>query len=182
MFILTRSAGKLKKVPSFRKKWGLKAACVSNGALYKGIARFLGMTLIKENEGDPLSSVYIKNKFLAAKKASKNHDFVFCHIKGADLLAEDGKAKEKKEFIETIDKQLPILENLKDVLLIVTSAHATSSLKTRHEKFPVPILIYPSPETIKRQKFTERDCRKGNLGEVENLKIIPLILKIASKK
>ena len=181
-FILIRSAGKLKKVPSFQKKWGLKAACVSNGALYKGIAKFLGMTLVKESRGDPLSSVYIKNKFLAVKRTLKKYDFIFCHIKGADLLAEDGKAKRKKEFIETIDKQLPILENLKNTLLIVTSDHATSSLKKQHEKFPVPILIYPSSGTIKRQKFTERDCRKGNLGEVKNLKIIPLVLKIASRE
>ncbi|MDP2926972.1 MAG: 2,3-bisphosphoglycerate-independent phosphoglycerate mutase [bacterium] len=181
-FILIRSVGKLKKVPSFQKRWGLKAACVSNGALYKGIAKFLGMTLVKESGGDPLSSVYIKNKFLAVKRALKKYDFIFCHIKGADLLAEDGQAKGKKEFIETIDKQLPILENLESTLLVVTSDHATSSRQKSHVALPIPILIYPAQKGKPNQKFTERDCRKGNLGEIQNLKILPLVLKIASRE
>lgn len=192
-FILTRSAGKMKKVMSFKEKWGLRPGCLSHGALYRGIGKYLGMDIIadgtsdislnaiKKSGGDPLSSVFIKNKFLAAKKALANYDFIFCHIKGADLLAEDGQAKGKKEFIETIDKQLPILENLKSVLLVVTADHATSSRQKSHAALPIPILIYPARKGRPNQKFTERDCRKGNLGEVQNLKILPLVLKIASE-
>ncbi|MBI4359142.1 MAG: 2,3-bisphosphoglycerate-independent phosphoglycerate mutase [Candidatus Nealsonbacteria bacterium] len=179
-FILTRSAGKMKKVVPFKQKWGRKAGCLSYAALYRGIAKFLGMGIIKERDGDPFSASYLRDKFRAARDALRHYNFIFCHIKGADLLAEDGKAQEKKEFIEAIDKQLPILENLKDVLLVITADHATSSRQKSHAAFPIPILIYPAGQTRPEQKFTEKDCRKGNLGEIQNLKILPLILRIAS--
>jgi 2,3-bisphosphoglycerate-independent phosphoglycerate mutase len=181
-FILVRSPGKLKRVPNFEKRWGLMAACVSLGNLYQGVARFLGMSIIKERGGNPFSSEYIRQKFAATKRALGTFDFIFCHIKGADILAEDGDFLGKKRFIETIDRNLPILENLKDTLLVVTSDHATSCLQKTHAIFPIPILIYPT--TIKPegyQRFTERDCRKGNLGEIKNLKILPLILRLASE-
>jgi len=178
-FILTRSAGKLKKVQTFREKWGLKAAGVSSGALYKGIARFLGMDLIKGRNQDYLSAAYLKEKFLLVKSCLPNYDFVFCHVKGADLLAEDGQAQKKRRFIESIDKNMKILENLEDVLLVITADHATSSLTKQHEKFPIPLLIWPGSTERPDQKFTELACQKGNLGEVPNLKILPLIVELS---
>jgi 2,3-bisphosphoglycerate-independent phosphoglycerate mutase len=178
-FILTRSTGRLQKVISFEKKWGLKAGAVSKGALYRGIAKYLGMTLLQENGGDPVSSVFIRNKFRAAKAALKKYDFIFCHVKGADLLAEDGDYLAKKRFIEIIDKELAVFKNLKGARLVITSDHATSSLKKSHAKGIIPLLIYPANGRSQSQQFTEKGCQKGNLGEVKNLKIIKLVKKLA---
>lgn len=175
-FVLTRGAGHLKKVISFERKWGLKAAGVSNGALYRGIAKFLGMALVKENGGGPTSSAYIKNKFLAAKKSLEKYDFVFCHIKGADLLAEDGQALKKKKFIETIDREMKLLENSKNTLLVVTSDHATSSVRKSHSILAVPFFIHPA-ENNSVKEFTETECNNGK--KISNLAMMPLVLKLA---
>ena len=151
------------------------------GALYKGIGKYLGMDLLPGNGGDPASSAFIRIKFLAAKKALGKYDFVFCHIKGADLLAENGDYLGKKNFIETIDNNLPILDNLKSTLLVITSDHGTSCLKKQHTASFVPFLIYSSETKTTGNKiasvFTEKECQKGK--KVESLKMIPLIVKMA---
>lgn len=176
--LLTRGAGHPRKVESFEKKWGLKAAGLSKGALYKGIARFLGMNLLPEKEGDYLSANYLRAKFRAARQASQKYGFVFVHVKGADLLAEDGRALAKQRFIETIDKELKVLENLKDVVLVVTSDHATSSVKKSHAKGAIPLLIYPAREGSRcpAARFTEKEARQG--PRLPNLKIMPRLLKL----
>ncbi|MDP3093301.1 MAG: 2,3-bisphosphoglycerate-independent phosphoglycerate mutase [bacterium] len=181
-FILLRGAGKLKNVESFQKKWGLKSGCLSLGALYRGIAKFLGMAIIKEKQGDPFSSAYLKNKFYAAKNALKKYDFVFCHVKGADLLAENGDFLGKKKFIEKVDKELKIFKDLKHTLLVITADHATSCQTKTHAKGPIPLLIWGLPKKHNPgAKFTESGCLKGNLGQVKNLKILPLVKNLTSE-
>lgn len=163
-YILVRGGGSLKKIPSFQQKYKLKAACVAGGALYKGIGKALGMDLINVKGANALPTTNLKGKFLAAKKALKNYDFVFCHIKAADNLAEDGKYTEKKEFIEKIDKNLKPLLGLKNTLIVVTADHATCSLLKRHCLELVPLIIY--------------GAQKDNLGQIEQIELMPKILTL----
>lgn len=128
--ILTRGAGFFKKTPSFKEMYGLKAACIAGGALYKGIAKILGMDLVKVRGANGFINTNLKGKFLAARKILrqgkerffqnvnkenlkpknyKKYDFVFLHIKAADSLAEDGNFQGKKEFIEKIDENIKFL-------------------------------------------------------------------------
>jgi len=141
-YILIRGAGSPGQIMSFQEKWQMKPCCIAGGALYKGIAKFLGFDLIKVKGANGLPSTSLKGKIAAAKEALKKYDFVFCHIKATDSLAEDGNFIGKKEFIEKIDENLKEIIDLKNVLIVVTGDHSTCSLLKRHCSELLPVLIY----------------------------------------
>jgi 2,3-bisphosphoglycerate-independent phosphoglycerate mutase len=180
-YILLRGAGKFKKIESFKKKYGLKSGFIAGGTLYKGIGRYLGMEEIKVKGADGTIKTNLKGKFLAAKKAIKNYDFIFLHIKATDNLAEDGKFLEKKEFIEKIDQNLKPILNLKNVLIVVTGDHSTCSLKKNHCNLPTPILIYGAKKDG-CEKFSERECKKGKLRILKQINLMKKIFTLTKVK
>ena len=104
--LLVRGAGQFQEVPSFNESWGMKACCIAGGGLYKGIAKILGMNILNVKGANALSNTNLAGKITAAKNALHKYDFVFCHIKATDSLAEDGNFIGKKSFIEKIDQSL----------------------------------------------------------------------------
>jgi 2,3-bisphosphoglycerate-independent phosphoglycerate mutase len=176
-YILLRGAGKFKKIKSFKEKYGLKAAFIAGGTLYKGIGKYLGMDEIKVKEANGTIKTNLRGKFLAAKKAIKNYDFIFLHIKACDNLAEDGKFLEKKEFIEKIDQNLKQILNLKNILIVITGDHSTCSLKKSHCNLPNPILIYGAKKDGCK-KFSEKECRKGKLGILKQIDLMKKIFTL----
>ena len=175
-YLLLRGAGKLKKVPSFLERYKLKAVCVAAGHVYKGVAKILGMDLIKVKGATGYINTNLKGKTSAVKRSLKKYDFVFCHIKGTDVLAEDGDFLGKKKFIEKIDKSLKSILNLKNTLIVVTADHSTCSELKRHSLEPVPVLIFGAKKDAVKN-FSERDCKKGKLGKFPQLKLMLKILK-----
>jgi len=188
-YILTRGASFLQRTPSFKEKYNLKACCIAGKLLYKQIAQCLGMDLIKVKGANGLPSTNLKGKVQAAKRALKKpalhrtcsgagYNFVFLHIKAADSLAEDGNFLGKKEFIESIDKSLKPILGLKNTLIVVTADHSTCCGLKRHCKEPIPLLIYGADKdgvVI----FSEKACRKGRLGEINQLNLMPNVLRYA---
>lgn len=178
-FLLVRGAGKFKKIKSFKEKYNLKAGFIAGGTLYKGIGKYLGMEEIKVKGATGTIKTNLKGKFLAAKKYIKKFDFIFLHVKATDNLAEDGNFFGKKSFLEKIDKNLRKILGLKDTLICVTGDHATSSLKKSHCNLPNPILIYPFKSSKKVLKFSERECKRGDLGKIKQIEVLRKILKLA---
>src|SRR4030042_3080084 len=181
-YLLVRGAGKLRKTPSFYQKYKLKACCIAGGALYKGIAKILGMEIINIKGANGFSTTNLRGKFAGIKKALKKYDFIFCHIKATDSLAEDGNFQGKKIFIEKIDKNINPLVSLKNTLIIITADHSTCSSLKRHCVDPVPLLIYR--EGIKQDKvskFSEKNCEKGQLGKIKQLTLLSKVMNIYKK-
>lgn len=176
-YLLVRGAGKLKKIKSFKEKYKLKSASIAGGTLYKGIGKFLGMEEIKVKGANGLPSTNLYGKFRAAKKALLEYDFVFCHIKAADNLAEDGDFFGKRDFIEKIDKSIRVLKNLKETLIVVTADHSTCSLLKRHCFQPSPILIFGEEKDLVKE-FSEKTCKKGKLGKFKALDLMSKISKL----
>jgi 2,3-bisphosphoglycerate-independent phosphoglycerate mutase len=177
-YLLIRGAGKLKKIQNFKEKYNLKAAFIAGGTLYKGIGRFLKMKEIKVKGATGLVNTNLRGKFLAAKNNLKKFDFIFVHVKAADNLAEDGNFQGKKEFLERLDKEIGILRALNNVQVVVTGDHCTSSLAKAHSKSNVPILIYPA-KGDKIHKFSEKECKKGTLGIIPQLKVLKKVIALA---
>ncbi len=176
-YLLVRGASTLKKLPSFRKRYGLKACCIAGKFLYQQIGKILGMDVIKVKGANGLPNTNLKGKIRAAIKAFKKYDFIFLHIKATDSLAEDGNFQEKKKFIEKIDKNLKPILNLKNTLIVVTADHSTCCTLKRHCKEPVPVLIFgDGKDNVK--KFSEKDCSKGKLGRIKSIDFLKLIVKI----
>ena len=178
-YILVRGASSVKKLPPFKKKYGLEACCIAGKFLYQQIGKILGMDLIKVRGANGLVTTNLRGKFAATKKALKKYDFVFLHIKATDSLAEDGNFLAKKEFIEKIDKNIKTLMALKNVLIVITCDHSTCSLLKRHCKRPCPILVYGIGKDGTRE-FSERACKKGKLGQIKQIKLMERILGISA--
>jgi 2,3-bisphosphoglycerate-independent phosphoglycerate mutase len=178
-FLLTRGAGFIDSIPSFHSKYGLNAACVAGGHLYKGIGRYLGMDVIDVAgaTADEHTDINAKvRKALALLKSG--YDFVFLHVKGTDLISEEtGDCQKEIEFLERLDKSFaPFLKY--DGVLCITGDHATPCILKDHSTDAVPIMIIGG-ERDGISKFDEVSVEKGSLGHLKGKDIMPILLREA---
>lgn len=175
--LLLRGAGMYEQTIPFGKKYGLRAACVAGGALYKGIARDLGMDIIDVAGADATIRTNLKGKASAAIDALKAHDFVFAHIKGADACGHDGDFAAKKKFIERVDREFfPKIMDL-GAITVVLSDHSTPVSLKDHSADPTAIIIHGDcmrPDSVK--KFDEFAVMAGGLGIVCGKELMPILL------
>ncbi len=174
---LARGAGHFKKIPSFKEMYNLKSCCIAGGGLYKGLGAIAGMEVLKVKGATGTPNTDLRAKFLAAKKYLRKYDFIFLHIKGTDIFGHDGNPDGKKQFIEKVDKQLPILMD-QDVLITITADHSTPCANKDHSADPVPVLIYSKglePDSV--DKFGESYCKNGKLGVISGRRFLKLIQK-----
>ncbi len=174
-YLLLRGPGLLNKKPqSFEKRWGLKAACIAGGALYKGVAKFLGFKVYDVPGATGDIHTNLENKVEYAINAKE--DFVFLHIKATDSLGHDGKALEKAKFIERIDNVLKKFEIHKEFdLIFVSGDHSTPCVKKEHSSDPVPLLFYGHNTRKDIGGFTETEAALGTY-RIKGLDIMPIIL------
>ncbi len=182
-FLLLRGAGVYPTMPTFEEKYGLKACCIAGGGLYKGVGAFLGMDLIEVEGATALPDSNVVNKFVAAKKALQEYDFVFTHVKATDSLAEDGNFEGKKAFIERCDVAAAELLDLpEDVLLVITADHSTACELHAHTADPVPVLFCaPTLRIDDVTEFSERAFVKGGMGRMVGEDIMPEVMNIMGK-
>ncbi len=174
-YLLVRGAGEFSKTPSFKQKYGLRAAGVAGGGLYKGIAKAIGMKLIKAKGATGLADTNLKSKVLTAARALKKYDFVFLHIKAADTFSHDRDFIGKKKFIEKIDKNIKFLTGIKNCLIVITADHSTCCDTGEHCLEPVPILVYGNGKDAVN-KFSEKLCGKGGLGKIKQQDLMSTVL------
>jgi 2,3-bisphosphoglycerate-independent phosphoglycerate mutase len=181
-YLLARGAGYVADIPGFEKRYGLKAACIAGAGLYKGVARILGMDVIKVEGATGLPDTNVEAKFKTARNALKQYDFVFIHVKAADSLGEDGNCKGKKDFIEKIDKAAKLLPGLEDTLIAITADHSTPCALKMHSGDPVPVLINgPGVRVDDVKEFGERSCMKGGLGHIKGLELMPELINLMGR-
>ncbi|MCL2747574.1 MAG: 2,3-bisphosphoglycerate-independent phosphoglycerate mutase [Oscillospiraceae bacterium] len=182
-FLLLRGAGVYPSMPKFNDKYGLKSCCIVGGGLYKGIGAFLGMDLIPVEGATALPDTDVEAKFKKSIEMLDTYNFVFCHVKATDSLAEDGDAEGKKAFIEKADRAAALLANLPDdVLLIVTADHSTACELKAHSAAPVPVLFCnPSVRVDSVAAFSERAFAQGGFGYAEGKDIMPQVMNLMGK-
>lgn len=177
-YLLTRGPGYFKVLPSFQKKWRLRACCIAEAGLYNGLGVLVGMDLIDVPGATGLPNTNVEGKIQTAKEAIKKYDFVFVHIKPCDIFGENGDWESKKEFIEKIDGALDSVEDT-GATICVTADHSTPCSLKDHSADPVPLLI--CKEGVRGdnvEKFGERECQKGSLGVVQGKDFLETFLKI----
>jgi len=180
--VLLRGAGSFREIPSIEWRYNIKAACVAGGALYKGVARYVGMDVpdIKEATGDKNTNFKAKGK--AVLKLLKDHDFVFVHVKATDSFSHDGNLKGKASVIEKVDKELIPMLKKSGAYLIITGDHSTPCSRKAHSGHEVPILIYGKDERVDSvKKFDEISCMNGGLGHLLGRDIIHIVLNLIEK-
>jgi len=164
-------------LPSYENAYELKAACIAEYPMYKGVSRLVGMDVLD------LVGPGAQGEFETAKKHWNDHDFFFIHIKKTDSYGEDGDLKGKARIIEEVDQALPALLELEPDVLIVTGDHSTPAALKSHSWHPVPFLIW-APQTHRTDHetaFTERNCARGGLGTFPAVETMSLALAHARR-
>lgn len=170
-YVLLRGFSQKPKMKSFEERFGLKACAIAVYPMYRGLASLVGMDVINF-EGSS-----IEDEIETLRSLWNDYDFFFLHVKKTDSYGEDGNWEGKVKVIEEFDKNLPKILELKPSVLVITGDHSTPSVLKGHSWHPVPVLLksdYVLGGTS--QRFTERECLKGELGTFPAKKLINLML------
>ncbi|MBI2152234.1 MAG: 2,3-bisphosphoglycerate-independent phosphoglycerate mutase [Candidatus Rokubacteria bacterium] len=168
--ILLRGFDQLPRLPSFPKTFGLKAAAIAAYPMYRGLARLVGMEVLK-------TGATFADEVATLRQHREAYDFFFLHYKDTDKAGEDGDFAGKVAALERLDGFIPQILSLKPDVLAVTGDHASPAVLKGHGWQPVPLLLWSAycgadPVT----EFTERACAAGSLGVLAAQELMPLIL------
>jgi 2,3-bisphosphoglycerate-independent phosphoglycerate mutase len=168
--ILLRGFSKIPHITTMSEMFKLRPAAIATYPMYRGLARLVGMEILKTGET-------LQDEVETLKKYFDRFDFFYIHFKKPDMAGEDGNFKMKVKAIEEIDQILPQIFKLKADVMVITGDHSTPTPLKSHSWHPNPILLfskYVRPDVIRR--FTERYCQRGQLGRFPAMDVIPLML------
>ena len=179
--VLARGAGAYSRLDTLHKKFGIRSACIAGGALYKGVARAVGMDVIDVQGATGAADTNLMAKAAAVKSALSEYDIVFLHIKATDNFSHDGDVKGKVKMIEKIDKVIGLLIKT-GAYIILSGDHSTPCALKNHSADPLPIAIYGEGVRVDDVKrFDEISCMKGGLGRIRGVDVMPLMLSYIGK-
>jgi 2,3-bisphosphoglycerate-independent phosphoglycerate mutase len=181
--ILTRDAGDhIPNLTPIKERFGPSWGCFVEMPVERGIALLLGMGEV-EAPGPPDPGERYAAWAALAAEALEGYDALYIHIKGPDVPAHDGRADEKRDIIEVIDRSffgeaLPAIDPLRTVVA-VTADHATSCLRKAHTADPVPLLVAgPRVTADGTASFGERAAADGSLGTIRGVDIVPSLVEL----
>jgi 2,3-bisphosphoglycerate-independent phosphoglycerate mutase len=181
--ILPRGAGAVPHVESFKNKYGLKAACIAETGLIKGIGKIMGMDIIDvkgATGGVDTNLGNITQSILDT--ASEDYDFLLINIDGADEAGHDGNARDKLEFIEKADQVVGKLIGLEDFYFILTADHSTPISVMDHTGDPVPLIINgPGIRVDEVKTFDEKAAAQGGLCRIRGSDIMNILMDFMNK-
>jgi 2,3-bisphosphoglycerate-independent phosphoglycerate mutase len=168
--VLLRGFDQLPHLPQFPRVFGLRAAAIAAYPMYRGLARLVGMEVLK-------TGGTFAEEIDTLEQHWSSYDFFFLHYKDTDKAGEDGDFAAKVAALERFDAALPrVLAQAPDVV-VVTGDHATPSILAAHGWQPVPVLIgsrYCGADPV--TQFTERACAAGTIGLMASQSLMPLVL------
>jgi len=181
--ILTRDGGDHIPMPQpIKDRFGPSWGCFVEMPVERGIALVLGMAPVDAPTGMPRREQYAAWAELAAD-ALGGYDALYIHIKGPDVPAHDGRARDKVEVIEDIDQAffaelLPRIDTGRTILA-VTADHSTSCVKKAHTADPVPLVVAgPGVASDGTEAFGERAAARGALGTLQGTQILPRLIAL----
>jgi 2,3-bisphosphoglycerate-independent phosphoglycerate mutase len=157
--LLLRGFQRYERMPGLRERFGLRARCLAQYPMYRGLSRLLGMEVMAPPAG-------IEGLFDAIEQQwQDDFDFCFMHVKGTDSAGEDGDIDRKVAVIEAVDAELPRLLSLRPHVLVITGDHSTPASMAAHSWHPVPVLLHARHgRRDTAQHFDETACLNGALG------------------
>ena len=175
-YLLLRGYSTPPVIPNFSEIYKLKSLSITTYPMYKGLTKLIG---IETTEVDGFS---IKDEIDVLKENYKIFDFIYLHIKKTDSYGEDGDFINKLKVIEEFDSYLLEILSLNFDVLCITGDHSTPTVMKSHSFHPVPLLIH-SPFVLKglSERFTEKECLRGELGIIKGEDIMSLLLAHSRK-
>ena len=187
--ILTRDGGDhLPKLQSIRERFGPAWGCFVEMPVERGIAKMLGMLPVAAPRLQIDAPMEVAIEQYAgwahlAEEALAGFDALYVHIKGPDVPAHDGRARDKRDVITAIDagffsEVLPMLHGGRTIVA-VTADHSTSCMRMAHTAEPVPLVV--SGGAVRpdgSESFGERACAAGSLGALRGVGILPRLTQL----
>jgi 2,3-bisphosphoglycerate-independent phosphoglycerate mutase len=168
--VLLRGFDRLPDLPRFPDVFQLRAAAIAAYPMYRGLARLVGMEVLKTGAG-------FADEVETLRQHWEAYDFFFVHYKDTDKAGEDGEFAAKVAALERLDGFVPEIERLGPDVLVVTGDHATPAILAAHGWQPVPALLWSrycgaDPVTA----FSEQACLAGSLGLLPAQHLMPLVM------
>jgi 2,3-bisphosphoglycerate-independent phosphoglycerate mutase len=168
--VLLRGFDQQPDLPRFPEVFGLRAAAIAAYPMYRGLARLVGMEILK-------TGATFADEVATLAEHWNAYDFFFLHYKDTDKAGEDGDFDAKVDALERWDAMLPSILALHPDVIVVSGDHASPSILKGHGWQPVPALVsspYCGADPVSR--FTERDCAGGSLGLIAAQDLMPLVM------
>ena len=184
--LVTQRAGRLKRVPFFRERYGLAGISVASGFVYRGLSAYIGLDFhTMADTDDPETD--IADRLTAARDLLGRYDFLHVHTEAPDQVAHTKSPEDKKAVIESLDRGIanaidPIL-NDPEVMIALTADHSTPSRGPLiHSGEPVP-LTFCGPGIRKDLigRFDEIHAAGGALGFIRGKEFMLLVLNHLDK-
>jgi 2,3-bisphosphoglycerate-independent phosphoglycerate mutase len=180
--ILPRGAGAVPEVQSFEDKYGVKAACIAETGLIKGIGNITGMDLIDVEGATGGIDTNLENITKSIQNAAHDYDFLLINIDGADEAGHDGNLQEKVDFIEKVDAVVGEIMKIEDSIYILTADHSTPVAAMDHTGDPVPLVINgPGIRVDGLNKFDERTAANGGLCRIRGSDVMNIIMDLTNR-
>ncbi len=179
------SPGKKPALPSFKEKWGLKAAVISAVDLIKGIGICADMQSIDVEGATGNVHTNYNGKANAAINAFKDGaEYVYIHVEAPDECGHRAETENKVLSIELIDRKIlkPVYEYLtecgEDFKIMILPDHPTPVRLRTHTIDPVPFMIYSSKEDkAGAHIFSEEKAAATGLYIPHGYTLMELLLK-----
>jgi 2,3-bisphosphoglycerate-independent phosphoglycerate mutase len=168
--VLLRGFDELPALPRFPEVYGLRAAAIAAYPMYRGLARLVGMDVLKTGGS-------FADEVTTLREQWEAYDFFFVHYKDTDKAGEDGDFDGKVAALERFDGHVPDVRALGPDVLVVSGDHASPSVLAGHGWQPVPVLVwsrYCGADPVTR--FTERACAAGTLGIMPAHHLMPIVM------
>jgi 2,3-bisphosphoglycerate-independent phosphoglycerate mutase len=180
--VLIRGAGRMGYFEPFSERYGLSGSVISAATLINGIGAAIGLRHIPVPGATGSTDTNLEGKIQAVIRELEVQDFVLLNIKGADEAGHDGRAGEKKDFIETIDATLNPLLGIQECLLVICADHSTPCTIRDHSADPVPLVIHGEGVRIDEVScFDEFSCTRGGLLRLSGSALMPVILDLMDR-
>src|SRR5437870_2343105 len=183
--VLTRGAGTIPNLPSFKSMFDLRGTCISGKPMVQGIAMAAGMEVmdIKGATGGIKTDYEAKAK--AVIEGSKDKNFVLVHVKAPDIAGHDGDFKGKVRTLEEVDTLVGHIIDEVDIGLnyvALTADHATPVGYGAHTGDPVPVIIGgPDVPASRVLQLSEASAGRGNLGRIRGLDLMPIVTDLVGR-
>lgn len=180
--ILVRDAGNsVPVVQTLPDRFGMRFACFAEMPVEIGISKVTGMDpILVTSPTDPAGYAKLAER---AIEALDDYDAIYIHLKGPDVPAHDGRARDKRDVISDIDEGFfgTLLPEIgRSVVLAVTADHSTSCVRKAHTADPVPLVVYAGALTSDGTRaYAEADAAAGGLGHLKGTDVLPMLVEIA---
>ncbi len=180
-FLITQRGGALKDVEPFYKKWGMKGISIASGAVYRGLARYIGLDFHQAVDSDEPGRD-LAERIRHAAGLLDDYKFFHIHTKAPDEAAHQKAPLEKRDVIASLDhgiaEGLAPLRNREDILVIVTADHSTPSAGPLiHSGETVPLIFHGKDVRVDEvTSFNEISCARGCLGTLRGNELMLMAL------